>query len=141
MSNKSFTLMELIIVVVIIGIIAAFAIPNYRKSMARQQVKRLILTANLIAGAQEIYKSKNGRYWCVMGWSCSAPPDLNKINTALGLNIVPETGILYMTWAMSALQPDKGLEVIITDQNTFRLTLRPPSPIDCTNLSGTNVCP
>ena len=135
--EQSFTLMELIIVVVIIGIIAGFAIPSYQKAMARQQVKRLILTANLIAGAQEIYKAKNGQYGCPP-MTCAS---LNDINSNLGINVMPETGVTYITFAPTI----QDFEVTITDEALFNIHafLSPPPSmtITCTNLSAMNVCP
>lgn len=138
MSNKSFTLMELLIVVIIIGVIAGFAIPNYQKAMARQQVKRLMLTTHLIAGAQEIYKARNGRYWCDFGLSCM---DLNNINAGLVINVVPESGVTYITYAVTGAE-STFFQIIITDGTLFSLnTSSPPLNIVCTNLSATPVCP
>ena len=138
MRAKAFTLMELIVVTVIIGIIAGFAIPGYQKTMARQQVKRLILTTNLIAGAQEIYKTRNGRYWCDFGITCT---DLNNINAGLGINIVPESGVTYITYAVTGVE-STFFQVIITDGTLFSLNASsPPLNIVCTNLSAMPVCP
>lgn len=139
MSNKSFTLMELLIVVIIIGVIAGFAIPGYQKTMARQKVKRLILTATLIGGAQEIYKAKNGRYWGIP----DGPDDATSINAGLGLNIIPEEGVSYDTFALVGFE-NTNFDVIIADATYFRLdTNTPPPPLNivCTNLSATPVCP
>src|SRR3989338_8918501 len=138
--KQSFTLMELMIVVVIIGIIAGFAIPSYQKAMARQQVKRLILTANLIAGAQEIYKTKNGRYW---GVPDGIDPDAANINAGLGLNIISEEGVFYDTFALIGFE-NTNFDVHITDVATFDLhTNTPPPPLDivCTNNTAMKVCP
>lgn len=138
--EQSFTLMELMIVVVIIGIIAGFAIPSYQKAMARQQVKRLILTANLIAGAQEIYKARNGRHWCDLSPDCA---DLNNINSNLGINIAAESGITYTTWAYGS-PPGKFFDVYIDDDlTTFSIVTSNDPSLNtvCTNLSAMNVCP
>ncbi len=132
--------MELIIVTVIIGIIAAFAIPSYEKAMARQKVKRLILTATLIGGAQEIYKAKNGQYW---GISDGADPDATNINAGLGLNIISEQDVLYDTFALIN-PPDPSFDVHIGDAATFDLhTTSPAPPLDivCTNITAMKVCP
>ena len=137
--EQSFTLMELIIVVVIIGIIAGFAIPSYQKAMVRQQVKRLTLTANLIAGAQEIYKARNGRYWCDFNPSCL---DLNNINASLGIQIIPESGVTYQTNGASGME-DTMFRIVITDGTYFIVSdlSAPPLDIACTNLSAMPVCP
>ncbi len=137
MRAKAFTLMELIIVTVIIGIIAGFAFPGYQKAMARQKVKRLLLTTNLIAGAMEIYKARNGHYWCdYNGPDCS---DLSNINTGLGINIIPESGVTYgVAGAMDAAQ------IIITDSLFFIFAFKNPGDslnILCSNSTGMKVCP
>lgn len=138
-SNRSFTLMELLLVVVILGVIAGFAIPSYQKAMARQKVKRLILTANLIAGAQEIYKARNGRYWCEMG--SPECPDLNSINANLGINIVPESGEMTY-WTFTRLSWGNRFKIIITDGEFVYIYLEsPPLNITCSNLSPMDVCP
>lgn len=137
--EQSFTLMELMIVVVIIGVIAGFAVPSYQKAMARQKVKRLILTANLIAGAQEIYKARNGRYWCDNPLDGCAV--LDSINANLGLNIVPENGeMTYWTW--TRLSWGNKFKIIIMDNEIVNILLEsPPLNITCTNLSAMQVCP
>lgn len=99
--------MELIIVTIIIGVIAAFAVPNYERAIARQRVRRLMVTANLIAGAQQIYKARNGWYWCDFSAPCAImfiDGDTSDINTNLGLSILPEAGVGYNTYAVTGLE-------------------------------------
>ena len=76
--------MEIITVVVIIGIMATFAIPNYTISIERAHRKDA--TQNLIAvhTANEIYQANEGSYWPTSGgWN-----DLAAINTNLRLSII-----------------------------------------------------
>lgn len=135
MSNKSFTLMELLIVVIIIGVIAGFAIPNYKKAMAKQKAKRLILTARLIDGAQEIYKARNGRYWCDFSVSCM---QLSEINSGLGLNIIPETGVSYLTFQDAT--PLSRIQLQSEDVIVSKF-YAPDPKIICTNGTPLNACP
>ncbi|AYF88419.1 type IV pilin protein [Pseudomonas sp. DY-1] len=61
-SSKAFTLIELMIVVVVIGILAAIAYPNYTEHVRRG--KRAEVKAALMEGAQalERYYSTHGSY-------------------------------------------------------------------------------
>lgn len=144
MRAKAFTLMELVIVTVIIGILAAFAIPSYEKAMARQKVKRLIMTANLLTGAQEIYKARNGRYWCDFLSPCSVANlnTINLINAGLDVSVIPEDGVIYITYAVP-LSENQFFRLAITDGALFLISFDSSvsSNINCANLSATPVCP
>lgn len=62
MKSRGFTLIELMVVVAIIGIIAAFAMPSYREYVAA--TRRAEAATALLEGAQalERYYSANGTY-------------------------------------------------------------------------------
>ena len=65
MNRKGFTLIELIIVVIIIGILATLAIPQYRKATQRAYLGKGKHALSVIASAEKIYRADSGKYIAV----------------------------------------------------------------------------
>ena len=84
--------MEIMAVVVIVGIMAVFAIPNFSKTVEKSHEQDAVTQLIALHGANEVYRAQNGVYW---------PPDdltgdtVAKINAALGLNLI-ESGMTYL---------------------------------------------
>ena len=68
--RKGFTLIELLIVVLIIAILAAIAIPNFLEAQVRSKVSRAKADMRTIAGAIESYYVDHSQYPndCEFGW-------------------------------------------------------------------------
>ncbi len=62
MKSKAFTLIELLIVVAIIGILAAIAVPNFLNAQIRAKIARSQADAQAIGNALEMYKMDTNEY-------------------------------------------------------------------------------
>jgi len=60
--QKGFSLVELLVVIIIIGIIAAIAIPNLLSTLGAANEKAAVGTLRTIHSAQTTYLSRNGQY-------------------------------------------------------------------------------
>jgi prepilin-type N-terminal cleavage/methylation domain-containing protein len=86
-SKQAFTILELMISVLIVGIIAAFALPDYRKSLDRTMEEDMIRQLQIIYTAENTYFSLHDQYLIAAG--------LDDINTGLGLDIIAPPGVIY----------------------------------------------
>ena len=62
MNKKGFTMVELMVVVIIVGILASAAVPLYTKNVSRAIATEAIATLGAIRGAERIYKMEFGTY-------------------------------------------------------------------------------
>ena len=63
MKNKTgFTLIEILVVVLIIGILAALAVPQYQKAVIKSRATEAMTMLKAIGEAQEVYYLAHGHY-------------------------------------------------------------------------------
>ena len=62
MKNKAFTLIEVLVVVLIIGILAAIAVPQYQVAVAKSRIAGYFPFVKSLIEAQEVYYLQNGEY-------------------------------------------------------------------------------
>jgi len=93
LKKKSFTLIEIIIVIVIVGILSAIALPNFGIMREKQLDKEAKAVLKLIQAAERIYRMENGSYY--------SSSNIALINSNLRLGL-PDTGTPNWTYALGA---------------------------------------
>lgn len=78
--KSAFTLIEIMVTVVLIGVILAFAIPNYQKSIETSYERDAVAQLKTIQGAQFLYKTGTGTFLQTNG--------LTNINSLLKIGII-----------------------------------------------------
>lgn len=99
-AEGGFSLIELLLVVVVIGIIAAMGIPAMQRGVRAAQNGTTFATLRSVASAQATYFSQNGRFG-----------RLNEINSILGNGVGTVSGNTLT-------------------RNKFTMTMTPPAPTD-----------
>ncbi len=152
-TRNGFTLMELMITVVLLGILAAFALPNYGKSLSKAHERDAINQLSSINAANSIYFAHASRYLPGTNISESGPGNTG-MNANLNLNIIPESLQYCYTatdathYTANAEYTGSGSFVVQVSQNVLSDTnpccYCPPCPSlnNCAATTGNcNVCP
>ncbi len=141
-NKKAFTLIEVMIVLMILGIIAGFAIVGFNKATYRQEAKQMKLEFTMIAAANKVYQAKHGKFWIPStsatkpGWDFETT-DIKAINAGLGINLQAKNTV--HRYLINASGTSFGIESEYTDPRTgvqnkivqaFTATTPVTSPLD-----------
>lgn len=83
-SSKGFTLVEIMIVVVIIGLLAAMAIPAFQKVRSSSQDKAVLNNARQLSAAADQYFLENGVSTVSIGNLVGSSNYVKAVNTVAG---------------------------------------------------------
>ena len=145
-ARKGFTLVELAVVIVIIGVLAAFGVPRFLKSVEKSKASEAFAYQAAVRSAQERYIAKEGTYAAAIADLDIVQADLKYFDTptvivtALATDGVP-------TWSLTltrdAASSSYGGYTVIFTQNGFDLgsTILQGANADISPLSGTWVDP
>ncbi len=143
-NKKGFTLIELIIVLVIIGIVVAVALPSIMTSI--EQTKAQTAQNNLltIAAAESKYYEDNSSVYCTnSGSSPNCGGSSQSLYSALGLSMTPNDNFTYLCWVSGTSYICTASDTTSGGSDTLKLNPTAQLPnhvVSCISV-GTNLCP
>jgi len=122
-NSKGFTLIELMIVVVIIGILAALAIPRWWKANERAKQSEAKLILKQIFTNEETYRQANNAYWIAAADAHAANPDafapiwVEIMNNSLYTYSIDGDDATFTATATANLDDDGTIDTWTIDQD------------------------
>ena len=89
MKIKGFTMMELMVVIVIIGIIAGFALPQYQRAIRKSIERDAVAQLSALWASNSMYRAVNDVYWPGVNQTAA------QINLGLNINLIQQANCTY----------------------------------------------
>ena len=130
-NNKGITLLELLVVIGIVGILAAVAIPSYNSYMVRARRADAKVALEQVRAAQEMWRAERGSYAIDSGATAEVRLQntmgvpATTINNNYNWNFTVKTAILFTAQAVpvGSQASDSGGSLFI-DQNGTKWSVR-----------------
>jgi len=116
--KRGFTLIELLITIIIIGILATLAVPNYTNMVEKAKADQAITYLKVIRTGEKIYYSNNFSY--------TACADLGELKDRIGAEVTDESYLFSVTVPtadefLATAQRKTDNKTITLDQNGDRI--------------------
>lgn len=134
--THAFTLLEIMVTVIIVGIIAAFAIPNYSRTVDQTHEQDAMMQLSAIRTANQLYYAKTLKYWP----SASGDKLVDEINLNLSLNII-ENGLTFKCFCTGSCNGAAFSCTAIPTSGAFTVTVTQAALASGTNPSCSGTCP
>ena len=121
--EDGFTLMELIFAIIIIGILAALAIPRFSDTIEKSRITEAINILGSLRNAQEVYNLENGAYTATIGSLDVTIPASNNFQAPTTAEANP----------IASIQRNAG-------GYNYTLTIDIDGTVKCTGVTPANIC-
>ncbi len=140
-SRGGFTLVELAVVIVIIGVLASFGVPRFLKSVERSKAAESFSYLSAVRDSQERYQSQNGTYAdAITNLDISFPPPTY---FTVSDPVAGSTGTLESSWSSTATRTGSSsgygaYTVIFTEQGLDTANSTIPADINPSSTSNSS---